>query len=299
MPTHPACPRCGYDQSGIVASWDDSCPLDGICSECGLTFLWRDVLVPNRIVPRWSFEHARHWLGLAWIATFLQSLVPWRFWKRLKLEDPICTGRLMAYAVVAFVLTHVAVGISAALLTRALYHKPPLMPPDSAKGWHVLMNLIWPYGVFRPAFPARNMPAPFDVWCWVVVVWAAVVPVMFGVRGHTISRACVRRAHLLRGWAYSLSWLPLLLGGWVSLKWIACRSRNMAIWMRQHEWSLFLVTGFVLCWVWGWMAVRYMRVNRPTLTVVVIVWVSGLVATAVVCVWPWNHLYSDILYLYR
>ena len=33
------CPRCGYDQRGMVESWTLQCPLTGECAECGLALL--------------------------------------------------------------------------------------------------------------------------------------------------------------------------------------------------------------------------------------------------------------------
>lgn len=35
----------------MAASWSESCPLEGRCSECGLRFEWRAVFAPPRTVP--------------------------------------------------------------------------------------------------------------------------------------------------------------------------------------------------------------------------------------------------------
>ena len=53
-----SCPRCGYSQRGIVASWRDACPLAGRCAECGLDFVWSELLRPNLHEPRWCVEYA-------------------------------------------------------------------------------------------------------------------------------------------------------------------------------------------------------------------------------------------------
>jgi hypothetical protein len=55
------CPRCGYDQSGVVARWQagESCPLASPCSECGFEIIWRNVFRPTLERVPWLFEHAR------------------------------------------------------------------------------------------------------------------------------------------------------------------------------------------------------------------------------------------------
>lgn len=40
------CPRCGYDLHGTIDTWTDACPLTGVCSECGLEFIWSEILCP-------------------------------------------------------------------------------------------------------------------------------------------------------------------------------------------------------------------------------------------------------------
>ncbi len=55
----PTCPRCGYDQSGEVASWAGACPVRGRCSECGTGFAWADLFDPSRRDVAWLVEHAR------------------------------------------------------------------------------------------------------------------------------------------------------------------------------------------------------------------------------------------------
>jgi len=79
------CPRCGYDLRGLIASWTESCPIEGRCAECGLAFEWGELLDPRRSVPRWCVEYARGW-GM-WPAAFKTLCVlllrPDRFWRQL------------------------------------------------------------------------------------------------------------------------------------------------------------------------------------------------------------------------
>ncbi|MFB3103994.1 MAG: hypothetical protein ACE1ZA_03615, partial [Pseudomonadales bacterium] len=50
------CPRCGYDLRGAIGTWADQCPLHGTCAECGLQFVWAEVLHPEKFEPQWCVE---------------------------------------------------------------------------------------------------------------------------------------------------------------------------------------------------------------------------------------------------
>jgi hypothetical protein len=93
------CPRCGYDQRGVIATWEESCPLAGVCTECGLEFVWCEVLRPEKFEPRWciEFEPRVRRLPLAALRTYFRSFVPWQFWSRLKMSDAIHWRRLALY----------------------------------------------------------------------------------------------------------------------------------------------------------------------------------------------------------
>jgi hypothetical protein len=87
-PSIPLCPRCAYDQSGAIATWEDTCPLEGICPECGLTFAWTNVFHPERSQLRGFVEHAQSPVQFAlWsIRTCWWAMLPNRYWCRATLE---------------------------------------------------------------------------------------------------------------------------------------------------------------------------------------------------------------------
>lgn len=94
----PRCPRCGYDQRGVVAAWNDSCPLHGTCSECGLIFNWAEVLVPQKFEPLWCVEFSKPSRVLwAAIRTLIRSFWPWKFWRDLQMSYAIRWRRLALY----------------------------------------------------------------------------------------------------------------------------------------------------------------------------------------------------------
>lgn len=99
-PSHAAhCPRCGYDQRGAMATWSESCPLQGTCTECGLTFHWCEVLRPEKFEPRWcvEFEPKVRRIPIAALRTLRRSFWPWRFWSQLKMSDAIHGLQLAMY----------------------------------------------------------------------------------------------------------------------------------------------------------------------------------------------------------
>jgi len=83
MPTPPnvddaRCPRCGYDLRGAVATWNDTCPMSGTCTECGLFFEWAELFSAVFAMPPWCVEAAqrrRRLPGQA-VATFARSWLP-------------------------------------------------------------------------------------------------------------------------------------------------------------------------------------------------------------------------------
>ena len=94
------CPRCGYDQRGAISTWSNSCPLEGVCTECGLKFPWCEILKPEKFEPRWCVEYAPRLHEVPWAAgkTFVRSFWPWGFWSRLQMSHRVRWLRLATYA---------------------------------------------------------------------------------------------------------------------------------------------------------------------------------------------------------
>jgi hypothetical protein len=115
--SHPQCPRCGYALAGAIG-WCEACPLEGRCSECGLAFLWRDVLNPRFNLPGWSAEHGSI-AGLPWraIRTLLKMLQPWRFWRELQMMHEPRWGRIAAFLLVLLPMWYVVLAMSAGMRT--------------------------------------------------------------------------------------------------------------------------------------------------------------------------------------
>lgn len=156
------CPRCGYDQRGTVSTWQDTCPLRGICTECGLEFDWSHVLQPEKFEPPWCVEYAprRVWVKSC-VLTYLCSWLPGQFWSRLRMSDRINWKRLTLYlaslAIALVLLQYVVIQTSFAFFVRhgfqtqldaqiASLSSPPR--PTELRSQDALE--LWPIG-YRPA----------------------------------------------------------------------------------------------------------------------------------------------------
>ena len=103
MAQAPTCPRCGYDLSGIVASWTDSCPLTGICSECGVRFRWSEVLDARHRFNKWYVESHRASLALTSMVTLVSLAWPTLVWRRVRLEQQLRSRRLILHIIFGLV----------------------------------------------------------------------------------------------------------------------------------------------------------------------------------------------------
>jgi len=131
---HPECPRCGYDLTGELRRWQavdlQSCPAEGLCSECGLEFRWGDVLEPGLMRVDGFAEDATSWCQWwTWAArTWLWCWWPPSFWSRVRLEHRARLWRALAWLVLPWLALH-ALG-SGALAVLWMY--------SSRAGWSSL-----------------------------------------------------------------------------------------------------------------------------------------------------------------
>ncbi len=134
----PQCPRCGYDLRGAVAAWRHACPMTGTCTECGLSFDWAEVLVPQKFEPRWCVEFTRPPQRFAWacLGTILRSALPWRFWSALNMSMPVRPVRLAAYLavlVLPVLLSGIVVQTAAAIRVRQQVQRQIIVQQGQAR----------------------------------------------------------------------------------------------------------------------------------------------------------------------
>lgn len=208
---NPACPRCGYDLSGAIASWErvepPCCPLDGRCSECGLDFAWVDVMEPWRHQVDGLYEHARGLgQGVVWaLRTWFAVWLPRRFWSPVPIVAPLVPLRLISWGLIF-------IGIPWA--AGSLLHNAATLAAPRFPGILELFN-DWA----RPIGEWGFFPSPTGslTWRWrFSPVWmrlspaaamTALWPVLTLVLSDTMRAARVRRAHILRATIYALAWI--------------------------------------------------------------------------------------------
>jgi hypothetical protein len=311
------CPRCGYDLAGVVESWQGTCPLEGMCSECGLNLRWAEVLNPLLTVPPWSFEHAlvRRWSRL--LSTAARSLWPLRFWSHLRLEHPIRWRRLGTFAASVLLMAHGLFTVSTIALAAWSMARGPWRlgnwptPAWSARAGpgsvdvEVLLRVAaWPYS--NPL-----APGPMGPWLLVVALWAVVTPAAFLLLPATFRRCRVRRAHLARGLVYGATPIVFLVLTWVCLGFgafaaVLAGPRTTAgfplvavgrgLRGALESPSAFLaVSTALLAATWYLIARRYLRLPHAALVAAATLVASGLLSFLLALALDWNDLASRLI----
>lgn len=207
----PRCPRCGYDQSGLAATWTSSCPLAATCTECGYEFDPGDAFNPTRRRLPWLCEHAkRRWLALATLRTLATLLWPPAFWKRVRPEHPVRARRLVALPLAIFCVMPLLViilrfGESVAVMRTNYWGggrgAPQPWSDAVTSGWRAFVDEARAGGLtniipdFVPIGPA--LAYMMFVWLPVSAAFLALPSAWWGTR--------LRGSHLLRIIAYALT----------------------------------------------------------------------------------------------
>jgi hypothetical protein len=219
------CPLCDYDLRGLA---------EPRCPECGYRFEWPDLTDPTRRKHRYLFEHHPERNVWSFVRTALGGLVPWRFWRSLRPEQPSNLRRLLLYWMLTAcgVLT-IHVGVYAVMC--AFYNannsvvRPQLVAQlRTPQGQMDAQRFIRDFGSvqgyldhFAPVAPSRAFFR--HVWrafrsephtavntagvaCFFALPWVAALSLMLFQT--TMRRARVRGAHVLRCCLYSFD------GGW-------------------------------------------------------------------------------------
>ena len=184
------CPRCGYNLDGTVSTWTKRCPIRGRCNECGFEFDWHRVFVLS--VHPWLFEY--HWRRRPFsrfLQTVLYALRPRRFWREVRLTDPV---HLMPAAVVTGLL-----GLAGAVLLIATFILPEYL-------WSISSGVRvgpvrWEDEILRTIL---RMPRIFVRFMPGLPVALFAMPIIFALIPTTLRQARVRRQHVVRIFFYSL-----------------------------------------------------------------------------------------------
>lgn len=300
----PACPRCRYDQSGSIATWQDSCPVAGQCSECGLTFLWRDVLNEKFRALDGYFEHAPRFSPIKLINTILAVHRPWQFWSKLQMHHRIEWARLISLFLIAtlFVLPICIAAwlLAAVVVTQAV----SAYTSGGVYAGPVIENTVWQALRMTRDSSLNDM---FTAAGW-AGLWAAawcLIPFTLALLPQTRRRCRFHASHVARVAVYSFALVPVLLmirgtallalHLWTYVTWTTtfAASPGVTTWiMWLDRWWYEVVFGVqvaIVWWFWSCALRRYGRVPHAegvalaavTIATAVVTWaafITGLYA---------------------
>ncbi len=302
----PCCPRCGYDQSGAMAAWEreepPQCPVSGVCSECGLAFLWRDLLRPEYSRLGRFFEHARHRRVSSLVLTAWISARAGALWRWVRLEHEIVWRRAALFCALLMLLGYGAT-VGAIAAVECIRQATPV--PWVARPAPVGVAFIHTVGFWDAVLPVCDRADSWVLWTFgpswgtyrimplaaVALATVALAPLCFVLLPQTIRRARVRRAHLARVFLYSLAWLPVVVFLAQPVSWGADRLWEVLglpdakplpgsifeFW--QLRWWVLL--GIVLLWqVWWWRAAarHYLRLPHAALVALTMTVIAAMLS---------------------
>lgn len=261
-----------------MVRWTESCPLEGLCPECGLRFEWRHVFtVPP--VPRWWIEDGDAPLRQRVLQSLLRSTWPSAFWKKVRLEfggNLFLSFTLLALVLGCFYLLGVA-GRIALLVNFKLQAIPNGLAPSD----------------WRIAFvPFNSLRTASIVW---LLVFAAGFPLTATVLPQTRHRAKVAWSHLFRVFIYAtaagLIVVLVMSAAYLLLKFAEPEAKS--IFPLNFFIGLLLMLSrlglpaFVLLVVLSWFQAcrHYLKLEHAPAVAASLTLISGLfVITAIICI---------------
>lgn len=309
-----SCPRCGYDQTGALATMIESCPLEGRCVECGLVFRWGELASGRLSSPRWLVEHAPTGrVPVALVVTMLAATFGMPLWRALRMVNPIVPRRLFLLMVASIVGTWLVVVGPMVLETHrridALSRGSWGVEPPSIAAWAgalaraaILPLSDEPHRLTRP-----TAPLPFATIASPRRMLAeSVTPVLASAYGLTYAaaaasavaflalpfarrRAKVQGKHLARCLIYLLATMPAVALAIQLLQprspWWGPRGGGAAL--AAFDDPRVLAAWLVWLVLWWWSATSlYLGMRRPWLVAIAVATIGILVAGACAVMWP-------------
>lgn len=113
-----ACPRCGYDLRGLTSTWQNACPVTGVCTECGLDFAWAELLNRTLVPPAWHVESPlrQHRFPRRVLGTLWRSILrPDRHWRALKMSHRVRWGSIGGYLIALLLVIYLCTAAATAI----------------------------------------------------------------------------------------------------------------------------------------------------------------------------------------
>jgi hypothetical protein len=293
------CPRCGFELRGLIESWQETCPLEGRCGECGFRFPWSELFSQRAYMPDWCVEFAPpRWFPAAGAATLGMVFLPWKLWSSIRLTFPLKARRLAAYAMllglVCYVLFVTANGVAMHDYWRCCFTGTSVMTSTMSLGDSVTRMVLVPFSdepMGQVVTASRTLPfsSPRQLLSWWAGASALLLngmfivvfgPCVLAALVSTRRRAGVRAVHLVRIGAYSLSWAVVLwgIGLTITLASLHAGMFTRPVWMTWADRSatalVWAVPAFVFLW-WEAAIRLYLRMRQSWLIAAVVTVVAG------------------------
>jgi hypothetical protein len=154
----PICPKCGYDQSGAIATWELQCPLEGRCPECGLDFQWCDVFDPASGDLGWYVEHGSSLWQIAkrTPGTLRRLALPHIYWRAVGVQTQIRLGSLCIWLILCALGLHLFVSIPYGI---GIWHGMSVRYYGSLSGLYQMAGLK---GMMAPFVNAVGSPFVYE-----------------------------------------------------------------------------------------------------------------------------------------
>ncbi len=290
------CPRCGYDLSGLPSSWKTSCPVFGVCSECGLDIIWGDVLNPRLTMPKWLFEdeflRGRRMVR-AYLRTMSRTRNPFRFWRDVRLVHAVSPRRLVWATIWSALVIYLCGALSVYLRTVVAVNwwTGGVVMDWSLDGVTQAARraVIWPRLILTP-----DRIAP--------LMYCLLIPLSFVVLSDSRRLGRIRWAHIWRVAVYGvgalISWTLFVLIIDLTLYglhiWAVVEGQGRTFQLLDYREPLHRVwlAGCAL-WMplwWGVATARYMRLHMWWAVTASVISLAGLATFVAMSLWalrPW------------
>jgi hypothetical protein len=296
----PRCPRCGYELRGQVASWTEHCPIEGTCTECGLVFMWGELLNEELCRPTWCFEYPQSMSDSVnrFRSTVQMALQPWRFWRDLKMTCPVTPRRLIRYLILVLVMCYLLFAIGQGALawnfwnqaTRSLIVVPNYATISPVK--LIAFAMCFPFANSTPLSPNQYWAPSGLLHSWrpaaestlLIATSIVICPFVFTLLPVSRQRAKVRCDHIVRAGVYSTSlFLPVIFSsaGIMLLTHLNVVSTQTLQWFMLGPPGLLPFGTFLFMFIWWWAAIRHYLHMEQSVGIAVTVIVLAMLAAHV------------------
>jgi hypothetical protein len=282
----------------VTAAWSgapvQACPLRGRCSECGLAFLWGEVLNPAPDPRRAHVEATKRLRAIPLARTAFLALVPVLLWRRIRLEDPVRPARLALAAALALALPWCTLAIVDLVHDAwALYNQGPPNPWMRVRVFLTWGQSFWP-------LDGADYQGTLDSYerSWLrlhehAVASGALFGGMLLLLRPTLRLGRIRRGHLVRVGVYLLPTLgvaflfdkALEMFRSIAMSFYGLISWGQFQWLGRHHFGLTLGADAVWIGLFWWAAIKFYLRLPHALAIVVLLGGATVLLDAAVLVW--------------